>query len=156
MGAWEVAQGQHRVVRDLSVAPGDLVALWVNLRESSRWIKEALSSSGFSLLEAEDGYQGVRLAAYHQPSIAILPEPPSWANLYRLIQDLKIVADPAVLVAGSGEPGRLELALESGADLYIDPSMTPRELAARIRSILRRHHRVEAPRRLRPPAGSDY
>lgn len=137
------------------MGPRELVALSISVTESWHWIDEVLSLSGFSVLPAKEAFQGVRLAARHLPAIIVLAGATSSPDLSRIIQDLKIVCDAPVLVAGSGEPARVVLALESGADLYVDPSMTPRELEARIHAILRRYHRLGTSGRLRPAPGPE-
>jgi DNA-binding response OmpR family regulator len=52
---------------------------------------------------------------------------------------------PIVMVSGAGEPLDRIIGLEVGADDYVTKPFDPRELLARVKSILRRYQRVPEP-----------
>jgi DNA-binding response OmpR family regulator len=57
---------------------------------------------------------------------------------------------PIVMVSGAGEPLDRIIGLEVGADDYVTKPFEPRELLARVKSIMRRYRRVPEPLAERP------
>jgi DNA-binding response OmpR family regulator len=98
-----------------------------------------LRKDGHNVLSAADGITGLSLAREAQPDLIVLdlmlPGMDGWEVCRTLRQesDVPIV----MLTARADEEDRLA-GLDIGADDYITKPFSPRELAARIRAVLRR------------------
>jgi two-component system response regulator CpxR len=111
-------------------------------------LSEFLHREGFTVECAHEGNLGLEMAA--RPGIdlvvldVMLPGIDGFEILKRLRQKSKV---PVMMLTARGEDVDRIVGLELGADDYLAKPFNPRELAARIRAILRRY----APR---PPAPS--
>lgn len=87
--------------------------------------------------EAGDGWEGVKLAALHQPTVVLLdlkmPGMPGLEAL-GLIRQYCPQATVVVLSALTG-PGLSSLALELGAQDYLEKPVVPAVLAAKLRAL---------------------
>jgi two-component system response regulator CpxR len=111
---------------------------------------EFLQREGYSVECEHEGNRGLRKAA--QPGVdlvvldVMLPGIDGFEILRRLRQQSKA---PVIMLTARGEDVDRIVGLELGADDYLPKPFNPRELAARIRAILRRYEpRPAAPRRL--------
>jgi len=99
-----------------------------------------LERSGFEVLVASDGEQALGLVAEVQPDVLVLdvlmPRLDGREVLRRLRSDGNWV--PILLLTQVGEAGERAMALEEGADDYLNKPFDPHELVARIRAVLRR------------------
>jgi len=117
-----------------------------------RLVAGYLEREGYRTLHAGTGRQALELFRAHRPDLAVLdvmmPDLDGIEAARAMLReaDLPII----FLTARSGEADRVA-GLELGADDYVVKPFSPRELAARVRSVLRRSHR--AARGTRPPAG---
>ena len=104
-----------------------------------------LERDGHNVLSASDGVQGLRLAREAHPDLVVLDlmlpamDGLEVCRILRQETDVPIV----MLTARVDEEDRLA-GLELGADDYITKPFSPRELAARIRAVLRRTNRDAA------------
>ena len=104
-----------------------------------------LERDGHNVLSASDGVQGLRLAREAHPDLVVLDlmlplmDGMEVCRILRQETDVPIV----MLTARVDEEDRLA-GLELGADDYITKPFSPRELAARIRAVLRRTKRDAA------------
>ena len=104
-----------------------------------------LERDGHNVLSASDGVQGLRLARETHPDLVVLDlmlplmDGMEVCRILRQETDVPIV----MLTARVDEEERLA-GLELGADDYITKPFSPRELAARIRAVLRRTNRDAA------------
>jgi two-component system response regulator CpxR len=111
-------------------------------------LSEFLKREGFAVDCVNDGAKGLEHAL--QPGIdlvvldVMLPSIDGFEILRRLRQQSKV---PVVMLTARGEDVDRIIGLEIGADDYLPKPFNPRELAARIRAILRRYE-------ARPPAVS--
>ncbi len=103
-----------------------------------------LRDEGFAVLSAGDGRSAVEIALAERPDLVLLD-----LNLPRLsgldaFREIRAQFDVPVimLTARSGEIDRV-VGLELGADDYVSKPYSPREVVARVKTILRR--RVAAP-----------
>ncbi len=98
-----------------------------------------LEQAGYSVRLTSDGYSGLQMARREQPDLIVLdlmlPEMDGFdiCRLLRLETNLPIV----VLTARSTEDDVLR-GLDLGADDYIAKPFSPREVVARVRTVLRR------------------
>jgi two-component system, OmpR family, response regulator CpxR len=101
---------------------------------------EFLQREGYSVDCEHEGNRGLRKAA--QPGVdlvvldVMLPGIDGFEILRRLRQQSKV---PVIMLTARGEDVDRIVGLELGADDYLPKPFNPRELAARIRAILRRY-----------------
>jgi two-component system catabolic regulation response regulator CreB len=107
----------------------------------------ALSTDGFEPDWRGTGADALRAVRQRTPALAILDIGLPDTNGFELFRQLREV-DPALpaifLTARSSEVDRV-VGLELGADDYMAKPFSPRELVARVRSVLRRAQRLAAP-----------
>lgn len=101
-----------------------------------------LRRTGFEVSTASDGVQALALLESLQPDLIILdvlmPRVDGRETLRRLRQTRNWT--PVILLTRVGEAVERAMALEEGADDYINKPFEPHELVARIRAVLRRTH----------------
>lgn len=103
-----------------------------------------LERDGFKVQEAADGPTALRLALESRPDLVVLDVMlPAIDGLEVLTEIRKRYDVPVILLTARTEEVDRVLGLELGADDYVVKPFSPRELAARVRSVLRR---------ARPPA----
>jgi phosphate regulon transcriptional regulator PhoB len=101
-----------------------------------------LAQERFSVLEAEDGEEALKLLQHEKPSLVILDLMLPGLSGMELCKLLRQRSDTAklpilMLTAKAAEADRI-VGLEMGADDYLAKPFSPREMVARVRAILRR------------------
>ncbi len=100
-----------------------------------------LERAGFDVLLASDGAAALEKIHSHHPGLVILdvlmPRMDGREVLRRLRHENNWT--PTILLTQVGESAERALALEEGADDYLNKPFDPHELLARIRAILRRN-----------------
>ena len=103
-------------------------------------LREFLQREGFVVECAHDGNLGLAMAARPGVDLVILdvmlPGLDGFEILRRLRAESKV---PVIMLTARGEDVDRIVGLELGADDYLPKPFNPRELAARIRAILRRY-----------------
>ena len=98
---------------------------------------------GFETLEARDGREAVEIAQREVPDIIVLdvtlPVFDGIEVCRRLRADERLRNVPVLMLTARGEETDVVLGLSIGADDYVVKPARPRELAARVRALLRRH-----------------
>lgn len=101
---------------------------------------EFLQREGYTVECAHTGKQGLAKALEAGVNLVVLdvmlPELDGFEILRRLRQESKV---PVIMLTARGEDVDRIVGLELGADDYLPKPFNPRELAARIRAILRRY-----------------
>jgi two-component system response regulator CpxR len=101
---------------------------------------EFLKTEGFTLECAHDGHRGLQRALEGGFRLVILdvmlPGLDGFEILRRLRKDSRV---PVLMLTARGEDVDRIIGLELGADDYLPKPFNPRELAARVRAILRRY-----------------
>lgn len=99
-----------------------------------------LERAGYHVLVVSDGVNALEKAQAHHPELIILdvlmPRMDGRETLRRLRKSN--VWTPTILLTQVGEASERALALEEGADDYLNKPFDPHELLARIRAVLRR------------------
>jgi DNA-binding response OmpR family regulator len=99
-----------------------------------------LERSGFVVAIAADGEEALRQASSFNPDLIVLdilmPKTDGRETLRRLRQTGNWT--PVILLTQVGESTERAMALEEGADDYLNKPFDPHELVARIRAVLRR------------------
>ena len=113
-----------------------------------------LRRDGHKVLTALDGAEGLRLAREARPDLVVLDLMLPGMNGFEVCRALREESDVAVvmLTARVEEHDRLA-GLDLGADDYVTKPFSPRELAARVRAVLRRTARETVERE---PAELEY
>ena len=106
-----------------------------------------LERDGFETLTALDGDAARRLIEEREPSLVVLDvmlPGTDGLSLCRWIRGRSNL--PVILLTARGEEADRIVGLELGADDYVTKPFSPRELAARVRSVLRRSNGATKPR----------
>src|SRR5262249_54353950 len=102
-----------------------------------------LRRDGYETMEAGDGAEAKRLIETGDPSLVVLDVMLPETDGLELCRWIRGSSDlPVILLTALGDEADRIVGLDLGADAYVTKPFSPRELAARVRSVLRRS-RVE-------------
>ena len=114
--------------------------------ELTAMLAEYLSAEGFAVEAADSGSAGVARATGEACDLVVLDVMlPDQSGIETLRQIRAASNVPVLMLTARGDEIDKVVGLELGADDYVPKPCTPRELAARIRAILRRTTRFTAP-----------
>ena len=106
-----------------------------------------LRREGYRTLEAEDGDAARELIERQQPALVILDVMLPGTDGFELCRWVRTRSDlPVILLTARGDETDRIVGLELGADDYVTKPFSPRELAARVRTVLRRAEPGSSPR----------
>lgn len=98
-----------------------------------------LGRDGYTVLQAEDGESARELLEREQPELVVLDVMLPGLGGLALMRWIRSRSDlPIILLTARGEESDRIVGLELGADDYVTKPFSPRELSARVRSVLRR------------------
>jgi DNA-binding response OmpR family regulator len=98
-----------------------------------------LNRDGYKTLEAGDGDDARRLIETKDPSLVVLDVMLPGTDGLELCRWIRSRSDlPVIMLTARGEEADRIVGLELGADDYVTKPFSPRELAARVKSVLRR------------------
>ncbi|MEW1953560.1 response regulator transcription factor [Terrabacter sp. NPDC080008] len=104
-----------------------------------RVLRLALEDEGFSVLEAADGGQCVERVRTAVPDIMLLDVMLPDRDGFSVCREVRRGSDvPIIMVTARTDSHDVVAGLESGADDYVTKPLVAKELAARIRALLRR------------------
>ena len=105
-----------------------------------------LEREGYSTLQASAGRAAVALIESERPDLIVLDVMLPEIDGYSILAELRKRDDiPVILLTARTEETDRVLGLELGADDYVVKPFSPRELAARVRTVLRRSGRANLP-----------
>ena len=108
-----------------------------------------LEREGFSVSEAADGRTAVELVLETRPDLVVLDVMLPAIDGFEVLGEIrKRYEVPVILLTARTEEADRVLGLELGADDYVVKPFSPRELAARVRSVLRRSRQLPSIPRL--------
>jgi two-component system, OmpR family, response regulator CpxR len=114
-------------------------------RELAELVREYLASEGMDVEAVHNGREGASRALSGEYDLVILdvmlPAMSGTEVLQRIRSSSQI---PVIMLTARGEDVDRILGLELGADDYMPKPFNSRELAARIRAVLRRHRRIQS------------
>lgn len=112
-----------------------------------KFIAINLERSGFDVLEAETGEKALEMAAAYKPAVMVLdvmlPGIDGFEVCNKLRQEMPELI--IIMLTARGQDVDKITGLEIGADDYMVKPFNPRELTARIRTVLRRTERIKTP-----------
>jgi DNA-binding response OmpR family regulator len=98
-----------------------------------------LRRDGFTTLEAADGDSARRLIEASEPELVVLDVMLPGTDGLELCRWIRGRSDlPVIMLTARGEEADRIVGLELGADDYVTKPFSPRELATRVRTVLRR------------------
>src|SRR5205814_4493856 len=98
-----------------------------------------LEREGFRTLEAADGDRARELLERDSPGLVVLDVMLPGIDGLELCRWIRSTSDlPVIMLTARGEEADRIVGLELGADDYVTKPFSPRELAARVRTVLRR------------------
>jgi DNA-binding response OmpR family regulator len=98
-----------------------------------------LQREGYRTLEAGDGDEARELLEHDPPSLVVLDVMLPGTDGLALCRWIRTRSDlPVIMLTARGEEADRIVGLELGADDYVTKPFSPRELAARVRTVLRR------------------
>jgi DNA-binding response OmpR family regulator len=99
-----------------------------------------LERSGFTVAVAADGDEALHRASTFKPDLVVLDVLMPKIDGREVLRRLRRADDwtPVILLTQVGESTERAMALEEGADDYLNKPFDPHELVARIRAVLRR------------------
>jgi DNA-binding response OmpR family regulator len=107
-------------------------------------IESYLSQEGFRVLRAADGRQALAVARQERPDLIVLDIMMPEMDGYQFMRQHRQQADtPIIVLTARVEDDEKVIGLELGADDYMTKPFRPRELVARVRSVLRRAGKAE-------------
>ncbi len=118
----------------------------------SNVVRDRLTREGFEVSAVADGRAGLDAALANRPDLMILDLALPDLDGLGVLSALRRTSDvPVIVLTGrSDEVDRL-VGFTMGADDYVVKPFSPRELAARVRAVLRRHHGPPSSSRLMFP-----
>lgn len=112
--------------------------------ELTELLRDYLEREGFMVDAVHDGAAGVAAALAARHDIVVLDVMmPGISGIEALARIRAKSSMPVIMLTARGDDGDRIAGLELGADDYVPKPCTPRELAARIRAILKRTNVVE-------------
>ena len=109
-------------------------------------LRERLEREGFAVLVATSGEQALAMLAESPPDLLLLDVGLPGIDGFELLRRLRAqgLATPVILLTARGDEIDRVVGLELGADDYVVKPFSARELAARVRALLRRAAEVAA------------
>ena len=104
-------------------------------------IKDFLQAKGFSILEAGDGEEALKVFGENKNKITLIlldvmmPKLDGWSVLRQIRQESKV---PIIMLTARGEEQDELFGFELGVDEYISKPFSPKILVARVEAILKR------------------
>jgi two-component system KDP operon response regulator KdpE len=122
------------------VSPGEKLVLVVDDESRMvRFVRMNLELEGYQVAEASNGLEALEKVRDELPDLVVLdvmmPEMDGFETLARLRE---ISTVPVIMLTVKGDEEDRIRGLELGADDYVTKPFSPRELASRIRAVLRR------------------
>jgi two-component system, OmpR family, alkaline phosphatase synthesis response regulator PhoP len=110
--------------------------------EIVRVLRAYLEQAGFPVATAYDGETALQALRRDQPALVILdlmlPNRDGWSITRIVREDKSLSSIPIIMLTARVEAAERVLGLELGADDYVTKPFDPREVLARVRSVLRR------------------
>ncbi len=121
------------------VWPMEQILIVDDNRADRKLLRDALESEGYGVDEAADGTEGLRALFARRPDVVVLdvlmPNMDGWTVCQR-IRDVTDV--PIIMLTALNRDDEVVKGLELGADDFVSKPVSPKQLIARVRAVLRR------------------
>lgn len=119
---------------------GKIIAIVDDEVKIRRMVKTFLENEGFQTIEAGDGLAAIHLAENQEVDLLLLDVMMPQMDGLQALREIRMMQKkmPVIMLTAKSEEIDKLLGLEMGADDYITKPFSMRELAARIRAVLRR------------------
>nr|YP_009293732.1 regulatory component of sensory transduction system [Rhodymenia pseudopalmata]AOM64414.1 regulatory component of sensory transduction system [Rhodymenia pseudopalmata] len=108
-----------------------------------RILETRLSMIGYEVVSAADGEEALLVFRKEYPNLVVLDVMMPKLDGYGVCQELRKESDvPIIMLTALGDVSDRITGLELGADDYVIKPFSPKELEARIRSVLRRAEKI--------------
>jgi two-component system cell cycle response regulator DivK len=108
--------------------------------DNRRILRDLLTASGYELIEAVDGEQGLAAAQKERPDLILmdiqLPGIDGYEVTRRIKADEALRSIPIIAVTSYALSGDDQKAFAAGCDAYVTKPFSPRDLLAKIREYL--------------------
>jgi len=110
-----------------------------------RLVSEVLKAVGYQVIAATDGKSAIEMVALEQPDLVLLdillPQGPDGYEVCRRIREFSDV--PVIMLTAKAQETDMLRGFDVGADDYLTKPFSAKELAARVKVVLRRAQRPE-------------
>ena len=114
--------------------------------EIVRLVRDYLEHGGFKVLTAADGEVALRTASTQRPDLVVLDLGLPGIDGIDVTRSLRRNGSvPIIMLTARADESDTLVGLELGADDYVTKPFSPKELVARVRSVLRRAEAARAP-----------
>jgi two-component system cell cycle response regulator DivK len=108
--------------------------------DNRRILRDLLTASGYELIEAVDGEQGLTSAEQERPDLILMDIQLPGIDGYEVTRRIKaneaLRSIPIIAVTSYALSGDDQKAFEAGCDAYVTKPFSPRQLLAKIREYL--------------------
>jgi two-component system cell cycle response regulator DivK len=108
--------------------------------DNRRILRDLLTSTGYEVIEALTGVEGVTAAETHRPDLILMDAQLPGIDGYEATRRIKAIPNlqkvPIIMVTSYALSGDDIKAFEAGCDAYVAKPFSPRELLAQIREYL--------------------
>ena len=119
--------------------PKKLVLVVDDEQRIRRFVRMNLELEGYEVIEAADGMEALDQVRERLPAVVLLDVAMPRLDGFEALQYIRQISDePVIILTVKGEEEDRVRGLDLGADDYVTKPFSPRELASRIRAILRR------------------
>ena len=126
----------------------ELILIVEDDEKSRKLVRDVLTVKGYTIVEAETGEKGVRLAQERRPSLILmdirLPGIDGIQALGRLRADLSTRQIPVLAMTASVMSGDRQRVLGAGFDAFQSKPIKIKDFVAAVEQLLGRHRKVRA------------
>ncbi|RME70942.1 MAG: DNA-binding response regulator [Chloroflexi bacterium] len=123
-------------------ATGQRILVVDDDREIARLVRSYLEKAGYQVLVAYDGASALHALRRDRPALVVLdlmlPDQDGWDITRTVRADPALADTPIIMLTARVDDADKIVGLELGADDYVTKPFNPREVVARVRSVLRR------------------
>ncbi len=123
-----------------------LIAIIEDEADITDMLSYHLRREGFEVISASTGDVGMNLVRKQKPDLVLLDLMLPHKDGLQICREMKAASAlqhiPVIMVSAKSEESDIVLGLGMEADDYITKPFSPRELVARVRTVLRRHHQA--------------
>lgn len=108
--------------------------------DNRKILRDLLTSSGFEVIEAVNGLEGLELARSHRPDLILmdiqLPGIDGYEATRRIKGDNNLKDIPIIVATSYALSGDEKKAFEAGCDAYVAKPYSPRKMLAKVKEYL--------------------